>query len=464
MRGYGEPLIEYLTQQEKFRVRLHAPLEGSVIVPYEPAVTIEAPLPFIRLAEGVLTASCNAPTQLMTVANRTVRAGAPGIVMEFGRRKSLCSVLTSLYCHLGGVRVTSNEEVADIWDIPGAGTVGHEWPMGFGREQMGACESYLSFFGSDGELSEWVARYGSDLASFDAQLEVDPNSPILIVDTINTLRSGVPNAILAFKRHRERIAGMSGIRIDSGRLAWLTLASVKMLDEAELSEVRIALSGDLDEYRMEEIKREIRDTAHEFGFDAEEVLARIIWGVGSRLVTCANDPAFRGAAKLSEVEGHPTLKISNTLGKSSIPGNLRSAWIWAGGELLCVLAYHPQNYNVVSDKLVHLSTGEVIEDLQVFDKDEKRKALTIPKTHVAEPRQRMLFDSIRRPETATANWARETLDDVIARVGNQVSQLHPAALRLHNPWSIKLSLTPELFGLRHQMMELGIIHESMLPQ
>ncbi|MBM4401958.1 MAG: hypothetical protein FJ044_01835 [Candidatus Cloacimonetes bacterium] len=463
--GAGRPLLEYLREHKRLSLRVYAPPEGSVFVPHEPVVTLEGPLPFMRLAEGILITECNFPSLQMTVAHRVLRAGLPGAVLEFGRRRAQDPYRSTLYSYMAGIPLTSNDEIREIWDIPVTGTMGHEWIQGFGKSHLYRCEKYTQYFTDHNEYKTWVRQFGSELASFDAWLEAHPDKPILLVDTINTLQSGIPNAILAFKHHQERIkkaGGIPGVRLDSGRLGWLALAAVKMLNQAHLSEARIVLSGDLDEFRMQQIKQEIRDQAKEFGLEAEKVISRIIWGVGTRLVTCANDPSLNAAAKLMAVSDFATIKISDTAIKSSIPGNNRSAWICVGDELLCVLVYSVRDHEVRNGELVDRRTGKIVETLVVYDKDEGYKSLRIPPGYRAEPRQRLVFDSISGGGILWKNLGQKTLDYVITHVRKEVSRLHPATLTLHNPWPIKLSLTPELSELRQTMMKARVLREDLL--
>jgi nicotinate phosphoribosyltransferase len=212
-------------------------------------------------------------------------------VVEFGLRRAQGpdgGLSAARASYLGGCAATSNVEAGRRWNIPVRGTHAHSWVLAFPDE----------------------------LAAFRAYAEVYPQNCTLLVDTFDTLRSGVPNAVRVGLEMKQRGEGLAAIRLDSGDSAHLAREARRLLDEAGLTDVRILCSGDLDEYAIHELKRG--------GAPID------LFGVGTRLVTAHDDPSLSGVYKLAamqDAEGQwsPTMKLSDEDVKSTLPG-IKQVW------------------------------------------------------------------------------------------------------------------------------------------
>lgn len=240
----------------RFTGDLYAVPEGTLIFPQEPIVRVTAPLPEAQFIETALLNFLNFQTLIATKAARICIAAGDDPVIEFGVRRAhgpdggLSAARASF---IGGARATSNLMAGRIFGIPVRGTLAHSW----------------------------VESFASELESFQAYGKTYPKNCFLLVDTYDTLRSGIPNAIKVGQELRQRKQGeLAGIRLDSGDLTFLSREARKMLDEAGLERARILGSSDLDEWLIESIKKQ--------GAEID------IWGVGTRLVTSYSCPALGG--------------------------------------------------------------------------------------------------------------------------------------------------------------------------
>ena len=270
----------------RFTGDLYAVPEGTLVFPHEPIVRVTAPLPEAQFIETALLNFLNFQTLIATKAARICIAAGDDPVIEFGVRRAhgpdggLSAARASF---IGGARATSNLMAGRIFGIPVRGTLAHSW----------------------------VESFASELESFRAYGKTYPKNCLLLVDTYDTLRSGIPNAIKVGQELRERKQGdLAGIRLDSGDLTFLSREARKMLDEAGLERTRILGSSDLDEWLIESIKKQ--------GAEVD------IWGVGTRLVTSYSCPALGGVYKLSAIfeDGwmRPKLKVSDDPEKTTNPG------------------------------------------------------------------------------------------------------------------------------------------------
>lgn len=420
--GYRKEFIKYLVEEFKqVKVDVYAPPEGSIILPNEPAVTLEGDLVSIRIAEGMLLEAVNYPTLAMTKWHRVCLSAAPGAVLEFARRRAQDPLRTSLYAHLAGVNVTSNAEIRRGFNIPVVGTMGHEW----------------------------IQSFGDELEAFDKWLEHNPDRPVLLLDTRDTLKSGLPNAITAFKKHWERImraGGKPGVRNDSGDLAYITVEERKTLDEAGLPGVSILETNDLDEYSIEDIKGQIKEHAPKADLDPETVISRIIWACGTKPGTCYDQPSLGGVAKLTSIQDSvlrekAVIKLArdNPI-KTSIPGCNRSAFVWAGIEdLACCLIYNHKEDVYRIQKAVHPDDPSKFIDIRYCK---------------FSPRQICVYN---HNNPFDCPW---TLKDIRDNVKTQTDMLHWTVKRLSNPHTIKVSLSPSLQELRRHMIEMGNLIED----
>jgi nicotinate phosphoribosyltransferase len=268
----------------RFTGSVSAIREGEVIFPGEPILTVNAPLFQAQLVETAILNMINHQTLIATKAFKICQE-AKGVVMEFGLRRAQgpdAGIYGARAAIIGGCASTSNVLTSKMYNIPCAGTHAHSWVMSFPTE----------------------------LDAFRAYAEIYPKNTLLLVDTYDTLRSGVPNAIKVFDEMKAKGLKPMGIRLDSGDLAYLTKKARKMLDDAGHADCKICVSGDLDEYILSSLDKQ--------GAKIDS------YGVGTKLITSSLTPALGGVYKLSalEVDGkwEPKIKLSDTTEKITNPG------------------------------------------------------------------------------------------------------------------------------------------------
>ncbi len=278
-------VLQYL-KGLRFTGNLYAVPEGTVIFPNEPVLRVTGPLPEAQLIESALLNIMNFQTLIATKSARVCIAAEGGPVIEFGLRRAHgpdAALGAARAAFIGGAMGTSNLWAGKTLGIPVRGTIAHSW----------------------------IESFPSELEAFRAYAKIYPKSCLLLVDTYDTLRSGVPNAIQVGRELRASGEGnLIGIRLDSGDLAYLSKKSRKMLDDNGFERAKIIASSDLDEWLIESLKKQ------EAKID--------IWGVGTRLVTSYSSPALGGVYKLTAVaEGGkmvPKIKRSDNPEKITNPG------------------------------------------------------------------------------------------------------------------------------------------------
>ena len=290
LRGLGtfdEDFLEYLAGFH-FTGDIYAVPEGTVVFPMEPLIKVVAPIMQAQLIETALLNILNHQSLIATKAARVCYAAQGDAVMEFGLRRAQgpdAGVLGARAAMIGGCIGTSNVLCSKKFGVPALGTHAHSWIMSF-PDELTAFRTYANMY---------------------------PKNATLLVDTYDTLRSGVPHAIQVFTEMRDagRLPEKYGIRLDSGDLAYLSKKARKMLDEAGFPEASICASSDLDENLISSLKAQGATIT--------------VWGVGTNLITSKDCPAFGGVYKLAAIqEGEkfrPTIKLSENTAKITNPGN-----------------------------------------------------------------------------------------------------------------------------------------------
>lgn len=282
---FSEDFLEYLRNM-KFTGDVYAVKEGTPVFPAEPILTVKAPLIQAQFAETALLNIINHQTLIATKSSKICRAtGGKGVVMEFGLRRAQgpdAGINGARAAIIGGCTSTSNLITGKTFDVPVAGTMAHSWVM----------------------------DYDSEYEAFKAYADAYPDNCMLLVDTYDTLRSGVPNAIKVFKELKAKGHKPKGIRLDSGDLAYLSKKARKMMDEAGFPDALICVSGDLDERSISSLLQQ--------GAKIDS------WGVGTKLITSEDLPALGGVYKLSAVinkDGSvtPKIKLSDNTAKITNP-------------------------------------------------------------------------------------------------------------------------------------------------
>ncbi|MCL2609837.1 MAG: nicotinate phosphoribosyltransferase, partial [Treponema sp.] len=289
MKVFEPGFVAYL-RDFRFSGSLWAMNEGSMIFPHEPVVRVEGRLVECQLIEGLLLNRLNFQTLVATKARRVWLASGKGTVLEFGLRRAQGpdgAMSASRAAYIGGAAGTSNTLAGRLFGIPVVGTMAHSWVMSF----------------------------PSEVEAFDTYAEMYPEGCTFLIDTYNTLKSGIRSAIEAGKKLAARGRGFS-VRLDSGDLQYLSHEVRRMLDEAGLPEAGISVSGDLDETIVQTL------VASSAPIDA--------WGVGTRMVTGGNDSALPGVYKMAacEVAGGTlaqVMKFSDNPAKTTNPG-IKQVW------------------------------------------------------------------------------------------------------------------------------------------
>lgn len=284
---FEDDFLDYLSNF-KFTGDIYAVREGSVIFPMEPIVKVIAPIMEAQLIETAILNIINHQSLIATKASRVCYAAKGDSVMEFGLRRAQgpdAGTYGARAAVIGGCVGTSNVLAAKKFEVPALGTHAHSWIMSF-EDELTAFRKYASLY---------------------------PSNATLLVDTYDTLRSGVPNAIKVFNELKEagKMPKKYGIRLDSGDLAYLSKKARKMLNAAGFVDASIVASSDLDEYLIDSLKT--------------QGAAIDSWGVGTNLITSKDCPAFGGVYKLAAIEKEgkfiPKIKLSENQWKITNPGN-----------------------------------------------------------------------------------------------------------------------------------------------
>lgn len=402
---FSEEFLSYLAGFH-FSGDIYAITEGSVVFPKEPLVKIIAPIMEAQLVETAILNIINHQSLIATKASR-VNYAAKGGVMEFGLRRAQgpdAGTLGARAAVIGGCVGTSNVLAGELFDIPVMGTHAHSWIMSFDDEYI-AFKTYADMY---------------------------PDACILLVDTYDTLKSGIPHAIQVFKEMRE--AGITskkyGIRLDSGDLAYLSKKARKMLDEAGFPDAIISASSDLDEYLINSLKN--------------QGAAITSWGVGTNLITSADNPAFGGVYKLaaikkpSEKEFTAKIKISENPEKITNPGNKTIYRIYDNetgkikADLICLVG----------------ETYDTSEDLLIFDPISTWKKSLLPANsyHLRELLVPIFINGqcvYNSPSTM----------EIKQHCEEELNTLWDENRRLVNPQTVHVDLSQKLFDLKHSLLE-----------
>ena len=383
----------------RFTGEIYSVREGEMVFPYEPIVVVRAPLFEAQLVETALLNILNHQTLIATKAAR-VTSVAGDNVMEFGLRRAQgpdAGIYGARAAMIGGCNGTSNVLAAKMFGIPPKGTHAHSFVMSF----------------------------DSELEAFRAYAESYPDNCLLLVDTYDTLRSGVPNAIKVFDELRKKGHEPVGIRLDSGDLAYLSKKARKMLDEAGYSKAVICASGDLDEVSIASLKSQ--------GACIDS------WGVGTKLITSESVPSLGGVYKMAEIEDggvmRPVIKISENPAKITNPG-FKKIWRIYGKEgmaeadLICL-----------ADETIDTS-----RPLTIFHPQETWKKTTFTDYTVRPLLEKVFEDGkLVRPLPP--------LSEAMAFARAERATFWDEYKRLEKPHIFKVDLSQKLFDLKNSLLE-----------
>ncbi len=277
--GFAREFVEYLKGFE-FGADIYAPEEGEVVFPYEPVVRVEGNIIETQIIETILLNMLNFESLIATKASRIRRAAGDRVVIDFGLRRAqgLGGIHASRAAVIGGANSTSNVYSAFMFGLESAGTQAHSW----------------------------IQSYDDELTAFRDFAKAFPRRCVFLVDTYDTLKSGIPSAVTVAREMEARGEKLFGIRLDSGDLAYLSKKARKMLDDAGLNYVKIMASNQLDEYLIKSL--------------LDQGAPVDAFGVGKELITGRDDAALDGVYKLTMSGSRPRLKISENPEKIILPG------------------------------------------------------------------------------------------------------------------------------------------------
>lgn len=392
----------------KFTGDVWAVEDGTVVFPNEPVITIKAPLLEAQLVETALLIYFNHNSLITTKANRIVRSAKGRPVMEFGSRRAqgeAAAVDGALDAYIAGASGTACTETGKVYGVPVLGTMAHSF----------------------------VQSFDSEYEAFKAYAESFPNACTLLVDTYNTLKSGIPNAIKVYNEVLKPMGKtLAGIRIDSGDLAYLTKEARKMLDEAGLGNAKIVTSNSLDEYVISSL--------------LEQGAPIDSFGVGENMITSKSNPVFGGVYKLVAVENKneivPKIKISDNVEKVTNPHFKKIYRIYDKNwklitDLLCVHDEPKPEGKII---LTHPTNPWVKKEIEGY--------------HVRNIRKKMMEDGEIVYDFPSVQQTREMVQKQLYTLWNE-------ALRLQNPHTYVVNLSEKLQKVKNDLLNSNELNEQM---
>ena len=423
-RLFEDDFLDWLQRNGSFGgITMRAIPEGRVVHPNVPLTVVQGPLAMAQILETSLLNHLNYQTLIATKASRIHNSTQGQLLLEFGLRRAherganagARAALT------GGPDLTSNVGASAVLGYPPKGTHAHSMVQVF----MGLGEG--------------------ELAAFQAYADVYPDDCLLLVDTIDTLESGIPNAIRVFENLRREGHEPIGIRLDSGDLAYLSIQAAKMLNDAGFPDTSIVLSSNLDELNIWQIITQIQDEAPRYGVDPDHLIGRLVYGVGTRLITSWGEPALGGVYKLVAVrnggEWIPAIKISESAAKTPNPGH-KTVW------------------------RIYDKRGKATADLLSLDDEDPREMEEIVLHHPTEHTvyRTLARDEIREIEPLLVDVLDEgelvydlpSIEQIRERRQADVKRLDPGVKRLINPHVYHVSLTQRLWELKQELIESAL--------
>ncbi|WP_018465886.1 nicotinate phosphoribosyltransferase [Calidithermus timidus] len=417
---FGADFLAWMGRNGSFDgLTLRAVAEGRVVHPQVPLVAIEGPLAQAQLLETALLNKLNFETLIATKSSRIREAaGAAAYILDMGLRRAASGAgnAATRAALIGGANRSSNVGMSHELGLQAAGTHAHSMVQAFMALGMGELEAFRAF------------------------AEVYPDDTVLLVDTVDVLESGIPNAVKVFEELKRKGHRPIGIRLDSGDLAYLSIRAAQMLDKAGFADVSIVLSSELDELVIWQIHTQIREEAPRYGVDADALIRRLVFGVGTRMVTSWGQPALNGVYKVVAVrdgeEWKPAIKVSESIEKVLNPGRKK---VWR--------LYDERG----------LASADL---LTLFDEDPcAERSLTLHHPSEAGKLRRVNMERCRLEPLHAEVWRGkrllepQPLEVLRERHRKDVELLDPGVRRLINPHTYHVSLSSRLWQLKNQMIE-----------
>ena len=399
---FDEDFLDYL-RTFRFTGDIFAVPEGTVIFPREPILTVRAPAIEAQLVETFILLSINHQSLIATKANRIVRAAKGRTVLEFGSRRAQgadAAIVGARAAYIGGCAGTACTISDEIYGVPAGGTMAHAW----------------------------VQMFDSEYEAFKTYCQTYPTNATLLVDTYNTLKSGIPNAIRAFNDVLKPLGiTKCGIRLDSGDLAYLTRKARQMLDEAGWTECKISVSNSLDEYLIQDMLLQ--------GAQID------LFGVGERMITAKSEPVFGGVYKLVAIEEPdgtviPKIKVSENVEKITIP-HFKKVYRLYGRDTGKAIADYITVYN---------ETVDDTKELTIFD-----PMATWKRKNVYNFEARQLLVPIFKDGKRV--YDSPSLEEIKAYCAQQVDTLWDEVQRFDNPHTYYVDLSQKLWDIKYALLK-----------
>ena len=398
---FSEEFLAYLADF-RFTGDIYAVPEGTPIFPREPILTVRAPAIQAQLVETYLLLALNHQSLIATKANRVVRAAQGRVVLEFGSRRAQGAdgaVQGARAAYIGGCNGTACTLSDQLFGVPAGGTMAHAW----------------------------VQMFDSQYEAFKTYCEIYPDNPTLLVDTYNTLKKGIPDAIRAFNEVlKPRGLTKCGIRLDSGDMTYLSKKARKMLDDAGWQSCKISVSNSLDEYIIQDLIQQ--------GAQID------MFGVGERLITARSEPVFGGVYKLTAVEDTegtvvPKIKISENVGKITNP-HFKKIYRFYGKDTGKAIA----DYLCVFDETVDDS-----QDITIFDPEATWKRKRVYNYTARE----LMVPIFKNGELV---YKLPTLQEIQAYCKKEVDSLWDEVKRFENPQTYYVDLSQKLWDIKYNLL------------
>ena len=396
---FGTDFLDWLGEHGDFgRLRIQATADGRVVHPHTPITVVEGPLALGQILETVLLNHRNFATLIATKAARVKQAAQLGTVLEFGMRRAAGkgANLATEAALLGGADFSSNVGASLQVGLPPRGTHAHSLVQAF------------------------IALGGDEIEAFRAFARIYPDDCVLLVDTVDTLESGIPNAIEVFEELRRKGHRPVGIRLDSGDPAQLAPAAARMLDDAGFETAVIVVSDRLDELAISRICRELTRQTD----DPDRLMRRMVYGVGTRLVSSQESPSLDGVYKLAAVcqnnDWKPAFKLTDDPAKRALPGR-KTLW----------RRYRPD--------------GTAVEDLVTLAGEDPADG--------GLGHYEKLLEKVWGPNSKPGGD--ETIETARVRRMEDLAGLAPEYLDLIDPARYPVSSSSSLKALRHSLFEPG---------
>lgn len=403
---FNADFLDYLRHMQ-FTCSVYAAREGSVVFPHEPLVKVVGPIVQAQIIETMILLLVNHQSLIATKASRLRQVAGDKLVLEFGARRAQgysAALMGARAAYIGGIDGSSCLAAGEIFNVPVGGTMAHSF----------------------------VQSFSDEYAAFSAYAKSFPDNCVLLVDTYNTLASGVPNAIRVQKEVLTPLnKRLKGIRIDSGDLTWLSQEARKMLDANGMQDVQISVSNSLDEYI-------IRDLTIQ-GAQIDN------FGVGERLITAKNEPVFGGVYKLSAIRANETekwqarMKISDNLEKVTNPGNKR-----------VLRFYDATTHKAMADLMLlqeeDLSPYMEGKEIEIFDPIQTWKRKLLSGYYVRD----MLEPLLDKGQLVAQKYSLQEIRDFCK---TELESLWPSIKRFENPQNYYVDLSQTLWNVKHDFLQ-----------